>query len=44
MTKVKTIEVKSKDELKGIYLHSVTSPLYWVTDTTAKNLDITYIS
>jgi len=32
-----------KNESKGIYLQSVTSPPpYWVTDTTAGNVDITY--
>ncbi len=32
-----------KNESKGIHLQSVTSPPpYWVTDTTAGNLDITY--
>ena len=32
-----------KDESEGIYLQSVTSPPpYWVSDTTAGNVDITY--
>ena len=32
-----------KNESKGIYLQSVSSPPpYWVTDTTAGNVDITY--
>ena len=32
-----------KDESEGIYLQSVTSPPpYWVSDTTAGDLDITY--
>jgi len=37
--------VNANREKIGIYLQSVTSPPpYWVTDTTAGNLDITYIN